>query len=198
MNLVIGAVLFVVVIIVLVTNNQKVSDLKNSIKKSAVEGGVSVAHGFLARNSSGDYVPKNAYYLKLIEKPSGLPDKEDGVVDQIVVQYANKDGSDGLNFAIDALLGKCAVLYRPETRVLYKVQSARLYNGTTLVSSSMDSPASFPLEGTVLVDLKRNIETTSVTPMFQKSDTETSSGEARMRTIIGVQAPMGGNTASGV
>lgn len=194
MNLVIGAVLFVVVMIVLVTNNQKVSDLKKSIKTSAVEGGVSVAHGLLARNSSGDYVPKNAYYLNLIQKPSGV-DKPDDVDDQIFVQYVDTDGSDGFDFATDLYKGKCKVIYRPETRVLYKVKSTpQIYDGTTLTNMG----ASVPPTATVLVNLERNIDTSSVTPMFQTSDIETSDGGPRMRTIIGVPASMGGNTASGV
>ena len=199
MNLVIGAVLFVVVMIVLVTNNQKVSDLKKSIKTSAVEAPVSVAHGLLARNSSGDYVPKKAYYLKLIDKPSYAPDKQSGVVDQIFVQYGGRDGSDGLHFAMDLYAKKCKLLYRPETRVLYTVESASVYENANW--NNMDSyltPGGLPSAGIVLVNLKRNTDTDSDTPMFSNSEIKTSDGSARFRTIIAVPAPMGGNTASGV
>ena len=180
MNLVIGAVLFVVVMIVLLTNNQKVADLKKSIKTSAVEAPVSISHGFLARNSSGDYVPQNAYYVELVPKPEEVADlgEDSGFVDRLFVK--NDFGGGALLEAITN--GFCKVIYRPDTRILYKVNSAE----------------QIPASDVFTVNLERNVTTSSTAPMFTEADITKSDGTSRKRTIIGVPAEMSGNTASGV
>ena len=201
MNLVIGAVLFVVVMIVLLTNNQKVADLKKSIKTSAVEAPVAVSHGFLARNSAGDYVPKKPYYLELVPKPANAPDKHEDIKDQICVNADDATKLHGKEIFDDIIGGRCRCIYRPETRVIYKVKSIDYYNGATWVNFVVGATSSLPAINNsqpYILNLERNVDTSSTTPMFATSDIEKTDKTPRMRTIIGVPAEMSGNTVSGV
>ena len=91
----------------------------------------------------------------------------------------------------------CKVIYRPETRVLYKVVSAKFVDENGVLVEIDLSADQIPYN-IACVDLERNITTSSTTPMFAVDDIQKSDGTPRMRTIIGVPAEMSGNTVSGV
>lgn len=202
MNLLIGTVLFVVVMIVLITNSQSVSDLKKSIKTSSVETSVSTNQSaILVRDKEGFYAPKRLYYLSPTTD-TNAPAKPAGVIDQLIFAFDEFTHSGARDLARDITEGRCKVVYRPETRVLYKIVSFAVYTGSawpnvTDITTNGLAPSSWgtSTSGTFLVNLVRNMESiTSENPMFTESEKDS----GKMRTVIGVPCEMTGNMASGI
>ena len=199
-NLLIGTVLFVVVMIVLVTNSRQVSDLKKSIKNSTSDSSASISNmnPMLVRDKEGIFAPKRAYYVSPAVA-ANAPVKGAADVDQIILPFNKLANYGALELAKDIQEGRCKVLYRPETRILYKITTFSIHDG----NSSFPTPTSLEsntsafnyTEGSLLVNLKRNLDTTSSTnPMFSESER----GSGKMRTIIGLPCEMSGNMASGI
>ena len=201
-NLVIGAVLFVIVMIVLVTNSQRISDLKNSVKNSAVEVSTTVAHGLLARDSNGNYVPKTCYYVNVAEGTVTLNENKHEV-DAVSISFDDLSNKDGKRLATDIVEGRCKVVYRPEKRILYRVVSYQLGTGTqTQVTNPDDDTFSYVGQdftgnsdhtSPIILTLAKNSGNGDA-PMFTPSE----KGSDKKRTIIGVQSSMSGNSVSGV
>lgn len=205
MNLLIGTVLFVVVMIVLITNSQRVSDLKKSIKNSAVDTSVSSNQSSMfVRDKEGIYAPKRAYYVSptTAANANSPPDKADTDVDQLILPFDGFAQAGAMQLASDIQEGRCKVLYRPETRILYKITSFMIHTGSSWLTSATELNDSYTgstfnvsTPGTLLVNLKRNMESiTSDITMF----TEAEKTSGNMRTIIGVPCEMSGNMASGI
>lgn len=197
-NLVIGVVLFVVTMIVLVANTQRVNDLKKSIRTQPIASSASASHGLFLRDGNGNYVPKKPYYLHVINSSTSLtlPTKDDSHA-QVIIQTSNTDDSQALFNDLKNL--KVKVVYRPEKRVLYKVKKAffgstdEIYNDTMTAMST--SSATFTSNSLIVLHLVRNSETSSNSDMYDSSEIV----QDQRRTIVGIPASMGSmNSATGI
>lgn len=210
-NLVVGVVLFVVVLIVLVVNNQRVSDLKKSIKTASAVSTPTAPHGIVVRDKNGNYAPKHPYYVRMLKTTTShitgsLPSVSDSdVVDQILIRLDKGQDVDGWKLAQDYEKKRCAVFYRPERRILFTVHSAHVYEDGS--EWRQVTPGSTDLvkdvaSGVLLLNMKKN-SGSGIDKMFAEAevqaDNDNSEGfEVVRRTIIGVPGGMSGNSVSGV
>lgn len=212
-NLVIGVVLFVVVLIVLVANTQRVSDLKKSIKTASAVPPPSASQGIVVRDKNGNYAPKHPYYVRLIKTTTStvaaalptLP-TDSGVVDQILIRLDRGQDNDGWKIADDYEKKRCVVFYRPEKRILYTVHSAHVWvdDGTTWqpVTPGSTELINSSTAGLILLNLKKN-SGSGTDKMFADAEIQNDSDgsdtfEVVRRTIVGVPGGMPGNSVSGV
>lgn len=224
LNFVVGVVLFVVVLIVLVANTQRVSDLKKSIKTAATVSAPSTgSHGIVVRDANGNYAPKHPYYVRLIRTSASSVERalpaaptESGVVDRILIRFDRGQDYDGWKLADDYEKKRCVVFYRPERRILYTVLSAHVLVDDGSAWEQIAPGAAGPgvintsTAGMLLLNLKKNsgrgtdkmfadVEIpTEDTASGGSTSTSTSTTSVVRRTIIGVPGAMSGNSVSGV
>lgn len=200
-GLMVGVILFAVVMVVLVSNNNRISELRKAVNasaSSASNAGVSApGTSLLVRDTNGNYAPKRAYYVRVLsptaqafsgsvtsrvpEKPAGV-----GVVGQVVVRVNADVDVDGYNLARDVERGYIKTVFRPEKRVLYTVQSAMFKSDSA--QSSTWQPVTPPNasagvvattvtndSGYLLLNLKKN-SGTGEDPMFTDGDYSSDAG----------------------
>lgn len=186
MNIVVGAVLFIIVLVVIVTNNKRFSDLKKTVQNASVESApVTPANGMLVKTKDNRAVPQRVYYVHLFEVTD----------DHVAIEFDKLRNADGRALAADILGGRCKIVYRPDKRILFKIDQYRIGTGTgsdfTSVSSSTPTELS-ETGGVLYLKLEANSNPGPTKKIFETTDKE------NWFTVFGVPAEMSGNTVSGV
>lgn len=235
-NLIVGAVLFAVVLIIIISNTQKIEDLRKKVKNtgSASVSPTVATNTMLVRDSNGNFVPKRLFYLRLVPtdgdiwiqdlRPPEIP-SDSAANDRVIFRAGQRADKDGKTLAEEVQGGRAITVFRPERRVLFRIDSAFfLRDGDqvwTPIGGSTDMAFS---DGYLLLFLRSNSgsgnsslfsaeevvaeagNTVDGTTGASAGDmsvgggaTESVAGSAIVRrTLVVVPAAMSGNSTSGV
>jgi hypothetical protein len=191
-TIIVGVILVIIVLIVTVVNNQRVSDLQNSIKTTQpAELPSSGSKPTLVKDARSNLVPARPYYVTLDTKgarPTGLPQNEDYF--KIVTNT-----TDDIDFI--KRLNKWSATDQPMT--IYLPEKTSLWKITGVDHNTQTEVA---INTTYTIKIAKNMSTNSTTittPLFSENDTSAlAGGKKPRRTIMLVEAEMTGSTVSGV
>lgn len=190
-TIIVGVILVIIVLIVTVVNNQRVSDLQNSIKTTQpAELPSSGSKPTLVKDARSNFVPARPYYVTLDTKgarPTVLQPHEDYF--KIVTNT-----TDDIDFI--KRLNKWSVTDQPMT--IYLPEKTSLWKITGVDPNTQTEVAINTIHTIKIAKNMSTNSTTITTPLFSETDIALAGGKKPRRTIMLVEAEMTGSTVSGV
>ncbi len=190
-TIIVGVILVIIVLIVTVVNNQRVSDLQNSIKTSQpAELPSSGSTSTLVKDAKSNYVPARPYYVTLETKgtkPTTVTASQDYFK---ILTHTNDDIDFITRLKKWSATDRQMTIYLPEKTSLWKIKGIEPSPATNVIENQ-----------TYVITIEKNTSNSSTTitnPLFSETDCNQIGGIKPRRTIMLVEAEMTGSSVSGV